>query len=123
MHSWTKEEQFLQHAAAPIQFTDRALTLPDFLPQPARHRIRRRRAVVAGGAQSALCGCGVFEITQNRTYGGRLETGAIDPMYGPAVRCKKISSNWRRRSCINVSGLRLERVVLRAIMDISARAF
>jgi hypothetical protein len=79
MHSWTKEEQFLQHAAAPIQFTDRALTLPDFLPQPARHRIRRRRAVVAGGAQSALCGCGVFEITQNRTYGGRLETGAIDP--------------------------------------------
>ena len=46
-----------------------------------------------------------------------------DPMYGPAVRRKKISSNWRRRSCINVSGLRLERVVLRAIMDISARAF
>jgi len=44
-------------------------------------------------------------------------------MYGPAVRCKKISSNWRRRSCINVSGLWLERVVLRAIMDISARAF
>src|ERR1700728_2236045 len=43
-------------------------------------------------------------------------------MYGPAVRCKKISSNWRWRSCINVSGLRLERVVLRAIMDISARA-
>jgi O-antigen/teichoic acid export membrane protein len=26
-------------------------------------------------------------------------------MYGPAVRCKKISSNWRWRSCINVSGL------------------
>jgi hypothetical protein len=47
----------------------------------------------------------------------------FDPMYGRAVRCKKISSNWRRRSCINVSGLRLERVVLRAIMDISAHAF
>jgi len=29
----------------------------------------------------------------------------LTPMYGPAVRCKKISSNWRRRSCINVSGL------------------
>jgi hypothetical protein len=27
------------------------------------------------------------------------------------------------RSCINVSGIRLKRVVLRAIMDISARAF
>jgi hypothetical protein len=29
----------------------------------------------------------------------------VTRMYGPAVRCKKISSNWRRRSCINVSGL------------------
>jgi len=26
-------------------------------------------------------------------------------MYGPAVRCKKISSIWLMRSCINVSGL------------------
>src|SRR6267142_2637353 len=50
-------------------------------------------------------------------------TTRLTQMYGPAVRCKKISSNWRRRSCINVSGLRLERVLLRAIMDISARAF
>src|SRR5882762_9449574 len=54
---------------------------------------------------------------------GHLTRTVLTPMYGPAVRCKKISSNWRRRSCINVSGLRLERVVLRAIMDISARAF
>jgi hypothetical protein len=38
------------------------------------------------------------------------------------VRCKSFSSTWLMRSCINVSGLRLERVVLRAIMDISARA-
>ena len=30
---------------------------------------------------------------------------ARDPMYGPAARCKKISSNWQMRSCINVSGL------------------
>jgi hypothetical protein len=43
-------------------------------------------------------------------------------MYGPAVRCKRFSSIWQMRSCINVSGLRLERVVLRAIMDISAHA-
>src|SRR6266436_7027290 len=48
---------------------------------------------------------------------------SLTQMYGPAARCKKISSNWRRRSCINVSGLRLKHVVLRAIMDISARAF
>ena len=58
-----------------------------------------------------------------RTWPAQPISVANDPMYGPAVRCKKISSNWRRRSCINVSGLRLERVVLRAIMDISARAF
>jgi len=43
-------------------------------------------------------------------------------MYGPAVRRKRFSSIWRMRSCINVSGLRLERIWLRAIMDISARA-
>jgi hypothetical protein len=43
-------------------------------------------------------------------------------MYGPAVRCKRFSSIWQMRSCINVSGLCLERVVLRAIMDISAHA-
>ncbi len=30
-------------------------------------------------------------------------------MYGPAVRCKRFSSIWQMRSCINVSGLRLER--------------
>ena len=44
-------------------------------------------------------------------------------MYGPAVRCKWFRRAGGERSCINVSGLGLERVVLRAIMDISARAF
>src|SRR6516165_11500811 len=44
-------------------------------------------------------------------------------MYGAAVRCKRFSSIWLLRSCINVSGLCLERFVLRAIMDISAHAF
>jgi PAS domain S-box-containing protein len=29
----------------------------------------------------------------------------MTPMYGPAVRCKWILPSWRRRSCINVSGL------------------
>ena len=42
-------------------------------------------------------------------------------MYGPAVRCKKISRVGGKRSCINVSGFCLERWLL-AIMDISARA-
>src|SRR5260370_9037973 len=43
-------------------------------------------------------------------------------MYGPAVRCKWFRRVGGERSCINVSGLRLEHL-LRAIMDISAHAF
>jgi hypothetical protein len=35
---------------------------------------------------------------------------------------QEVSSTWQMRSCINVSGLWLERVVLRAIMDISAHS-
>jgi hypothetical protein len=46
----------------------------------------------------------------------------LTPMYGPTVRCKRFSSIWQVRSCINVYGLRLKRIVLRAIMDISAHA-
>jgi len=46
---------------------------------------------------------------------------AIDPMYGPAVRCKSLRRSGGERSCINVSGLWLEHWLL-AIMDISARA-
>jgi hypothetical protein len=46
----------------------------------------------------------------------------VTRMYGPAVRRKRSSSNWREGSCINVSGLCLERIVLRATMDISAPA-
>ena len=45
-----------------------------------------------------------------------------DPMYGPAVRRKRVCRGGGERSCINVSGLWLERVALRAIMGISARA-
>src|SRR5262249_47591323 len=29
---------------------------------------------------------------------------AFDPMYGPAVRCKRVPRLWLMRSCINVSG-------------------
>lgn len=38
-----------------------------------------------------------------------LVTGAFDLMYGPVVRCKKISTVLKMRSCINVSDLCLER--------------
>jgi hypothetical protein len=47
---------------------------------------------------------------------------SLTHMYGPAVRRKRSSSSWGKGSCINVSGLRLELVVLRAIMEIGARA-
>jgi len=49
-------------------------------------------------------------------------TSEFDPMYGPAVRCKWILPSWRwavLHQCIRpLIGV----VVLRAIMDISARA-
>jgi len=42
-------------------------------------------------------------------------------MYGAAVRCKRLFVDLSAlRSCINVSGLWLERAALRATMDISA---
>jgi hypothetical protein len=47
----------------------------------------------------------------------------FDPNVWSGRALQEVSSTWQMRSCINVSGLRLERVVLRAIMDISARAF
>ena len=43
-------------------------------------------------------------------------------MYGPAARRKRFRRSVGCGSCINVSGLTLEHVVLRAIMDISAHA-
>src|SRR6266404_7340566 len=35
-----------------------------------------------------------------------LSFSGFDPMYGPAVRCKRFSSIWQMRSCINVCGAR-----------------
>jgi hypothetical protein len=43
-----------------------------------------------------------------------------DPNVWSGRALQEVSSTWQMRSCINVSGLWLERVVLRAIMDISA---
>lgn len=53
---------------------------------------------------------------------GRRALPLVTPMYGPAVRCKSFEFIRQVRSCINVSGLCLERGVLRAIMGISAPA-
>ena len=46
----------------------------------------------------------------------------FDPNVWSGRAVQEASSTWLMRSCINVSGLCLERVVLRAIMDISAHA-
>jgi len=43
----------------------------------------------------ALCRHARYRIRQPR----------LTRMYGPAVRCKRVSWSWGRRSCINVSGL------------------
>jgi hypothetical protein len=71
----------------------------------------------AGCGETAKCP----KLAAKRTLHGHRECDANDPMYGPAVRCKRTSSSGGKRSCINVSGLLLEHVFL-AIMDISARA-
>ena len=47
----------------------------------------------------------------------------FDPNVWSGRALQEVRRSGGKRSCINVSGLRLERVVLRAIMDISARAF
>jgi streptomycin 6-kinase len=36
---------------------------------------------------------------------GKTSLAELTQMYGPAVRCKRFSSIWQIRSCINVSGL------------------
>jgi hypothetical protein len=44
-------------------------------------------------------------------------------MYGPAVRCKRTSSSWRLCGLASMyPAFNLERAMLPAIMDISARA-
>jgi len=48
---------------------------------------------------------------------------ALDPMYGPAVRSKRIRRDGGKRSCINVSGLLIGALCSGLIMDISAPAF
>src|SRR5271169_1228615 len=51
-----------------------------------------------GAAECRLLG-------EQRTRPGWLQSVAIDPMYGPAVRCKSLRRVSGERSCINVSGL------------------
>jgi hypothetical protein len=50
------------------------------------------------------------------------DTGGFDPFVWSGRALQEFESIRQLRSCINVSGLCLERVVLRAIMDISAHA-
>jgi hypothetical protein len=49
--------------------------------------------------------CDVRYQGMNRPRSNECRGFSLTRMYGPAVRRKKISSNWRLRSCINVSGL------------------
>jgi hypothetical protein len=57
-------------------------------------------------------------------FGGPLNlTAAIDPHVWSGRALQEVFIDLSVWSCINASGLRLERFVLRAIMDISAPAF
>jgi hypothetical protein len=85
------------------------LSLPTKLLSGSSSPLRRRLSASASEGKA-----------DSSSIGGRRRF--LTPMYGPAARCKRVSSTCQMRSCINVSGLRLERVVLRAIMDISAHA-
>ena len=62
------------------------------------------------------------ELAEEADISPKWGISRFDPMYGPAVRRKRFRQLWLMRSCINVSGFRLEHIVLRAIMNISAHA-
>jgi hypothetical protein len=55
-------------------------------------------------------------------WSGHGRRAGFDPNVWSGRALQEALSTWLMRSCINVSGLCLERVVLRAIMDISAHA-
>ena len=64
-----------------------------------------------GTSQAASRGCRQrkspysVRFWASRTLNRHRRMTESDPMYGPAVRCKRTSSSGRMRSCINVSGL------------------
>jgi len=51
--------------------------------------------------EKAIC----LELEAKRNCLARPRNDAFDPMYGPAVRCKRLRRDSGERSCINVSGL------------------
>jgi hypothetical protein len=67
---------------------------------------------------------GKSEVRCRRLNGKLLLTPRLtgfDPTVWSGRAVQEVSSTWLMRSCITVSGLSLERL-LRALMDISARA-
>src|SRR5882724_8866410 len=95
--------------------------------------VPRARVASLSGVRTATAGYDsgerswqAIEVSYRRQPGKHLLFASIahvDPNVWSGRALQEVSSTWQMRSCINVSGLRLERVVLRAIMDISARAF
>jgi hypothetical protein len=72
-----------------------------------------RAPSIHGPRPAVRCDAAISRLSgEHRTPCGRGCGGGttrLTRMYGPAVRCKGISSIWQMRSCINVSGLWLER--------------
>ena len=73
-------------------------------------------------AEGEPLGCAIQQLADTLRHAAQTAERALTPMYGPAVCRKKFLRSGGWRSCINVSGLRLERFVLLATMDISAHA-
>jgi hypothetical protein len=78
---------------------------------------------MAGAAIAPQLASNRFGGPPTRRWMRFLISGFVTHMYGPAVRRKRSLRSGGLWSCINVSGITLERSLLRAIMDTSARAF
>src|SRR5437773_132177 len=62
-------------------------------------------------------------LRAKRPFQLRAQTSEFDPMYGPAVRCKRLSSSWHSAVLHQCIRSLIGAGLLRTIMDISARAF
>src|SRR5712671_287674 len=75
-------------------------------------------ALFRSGGSSVRCPL----LGEDRKSRIRVLTSEFDPMYGPAVRCKWIFLSWQYAVLHQCIRSQIGAVLLRTIMDISARA-
>jgi hypothetical protein len=59
---------------------------------------------LSGGSQGGEFTSAFGGVAEVHGWTASAAFDANDPMYGPAVRCKRFRQLWLMRSCINVSG-------------------